>query len=49
MAELYRLKILTLEKSVYDADVKSIVAPGADGYFGVLAQHAPLIAALRSE
>ena len=47
MAELFRLKILTLEKSAYDADVKSIVVPGLDGYFGVLAHHAPLIAALQ--
>lgn len=47
MAELFRLRILTLEKSVYDADVKSIVAPGAEGYFGVLAHHAPLVAALQ--
>ena len=47
MAELFRLRILTLEKSAYDADVKSIVVPGLDGYFGVLAHHAPLIAALQ--
>lgn len=47
MAEVFRLKILTLEKSVYDADATSIVVPGVDGYFGVLAHHAPLMAALQ--
>jgi F-type H+-transporting ATPase subunit epsilon len=47
VAELFRLKILTLEKSVYDADVKSIVAPGVEGYFGVLAHHAAMTAALQ--
>jgi len=47
MAELFRLRILTLEKSVYDGDVASIIAPGVDGYFGVLAHHAPLIATLQ--
>ncbi len=47
MAEPFRLKILTLEKSVYDADVTSIIAPGLEGYFGVLAHHAPMTAALK--
>ncbi len=47
MAELFRLKILTLEKSAYDADVTSIIVPGMEGYFGVLAHHAPLTAALQ--
>ncbi|MBN1503675.1 MAG: ATP synthase F1 subunit epsilon [Candidatus Eisenbacteria bacterium] len=47
MADLYRLKVLTLEKSVYDADVRSLVAPGLEGYFGVLAHHAPFVAALQ--
>jgi F-type H+-transporting ATPase subunit epsilon len=47
MASVFRLKILTLEKIVLDADVVSIVVPGVDGYFGVLAHHAPLTAALQ--
>jgi len=47
VAELFRLRILTLEKSVYDADVISIIVPGLDGYFGVLAHHAPLVATLQ--
>ena len=33
-----------LERSV---DVELVTVPGAEGYFGVLARHAPLISALR--
>jgi F-type H+-transporting ATPase subunit epsilon len=47
MASVFRLRIFTLEKSVYDSEVRSIVVPGHEGYLGVLAHHAPLIAALR--
>ncbi len=47
MASVFRVKIFTLEKSVYDAEATSVVAPGLQGYFGVLAHHAPLVAALR--
>ncbi|UCF78502.1 MAG: ATP synthase F1 subunit epsilon [Candidatus Eiseniibacteriota bacterium] len=43
----FRLRILTLEESFYEGDVDSLIAPGADGYFGVLAHHAPMLAALR--
>ncbi|KPJ61285.1 MAG: hypothetical protein AMJ46_03085 [Latescibacteria bacterium DG_63] len=47
MSSLFRLKILTLEESLYEGDVNSLTAPGFEGYFGVLAHHAPLIATLR--
>jgi F-type H+-transporting ATPase subunit epsilon len=46
MKSLFSLKILTLEKSFYEGEVDSITAPGSEGYFGVLAHHAPLIATL---
>lgn len=39
----FKLKILTPEKTVFDAEVDSLVAPGADGGFGVLTDHAPMI------
>jgi F-type H+-transporting ATPase subunit epsilon len=45
MAE-YRLQIITLEKTVFDRQVVSIIAPGSEGYLGVLANHAPLLTAL---
>jgi len=46
MAE-FRLQIVTQERVVFDGDVSSIVAPGAAGYLGVLAHHAPLLTTLR--
>ena len=42
----YRLSVLTPERPVFEKDVVSIVAPGSEGYLGVLAHHAPLITAL---
>ncbi|MBI5266825.1 MAG: ATP synthase F1 subunit epsilon [candidate division Zixibacteria bacterium] len=44
---MFRLSIVTPERVVYDAEVKSLSAPGTDGYLGVLSQHAPLITALK--
>jgi F-type H+-transporting ATPase subunit epsilon len=46
MAKQFRLQVFTQEKKVVDELVTSVQAPGADGSFGVLADHAPLIAAL---
>jgi F-type H+-transporting ATPase subunit epsilon len=46
MAETFHLSLLTPEKSFLEAEVTSIVAPGSEGYLGVLAHHAPLITAL---
>ena len=45
MAQL-TCEILTPEQEVYTGEIKSITAPGVDGYFGVLNMHAPLITAL---
>ena len=44
---MFRLSIVTPEKVVYDADIRSLIVPGSDGYLGVLSHHAPLITALR--
>ena len=44
---MFRLSIVTPGKVVYDADIRSLVVPGADGYLGVLSQHAPLMTALK--
>ncbi|MHB8172379.1 MAG: F0F1 ATP synthase subunit epsilon [Thermincolia bacterium] len=41
-----RLEIVTPERVVFSEDVDFIVAPGSDGYLGVLANHAPLITSL---
>ena len=43
----YELMILTLARGeLYQGRVASLVAPGLEGYFGVLARHAPLVAQL---
>jgi F-type H+-transporting ATPase subunit epsilon len=44
---MFRLSIVTPQEVFYDADIRSLVAPGKDGYLGVLSNHAPLITALR--
>jgi F-type H+-transporting ATPase subunit epsilon len=46
MAESFHLSVLTPQRSVLEAEVLSIVAPGSAGYLGVLAHHAPLVTAL---
>lgn len=44
MAETFQLKVVTPERVVLQGDFVSVTAPGADGYFGVLAHHAPMLA-----
>lgn len=46
MAKQFRLQVFTQEKKVVDENVTSVVLPGEDGYFGLLADHSPLIASL---
>jgi F-type H+-transporting ATPase subunit epsilon len=46
MAREFRLQVYTQERKVIDEPVTSIIAPGEDGYLGVLADHAPLITTL---
>ena len=37
---------MTPMKSAFKGDVRTLIARGTDGYFGVLANHAPMLAAL---
>ncbi len=46
MAATFRLQVATPEKPVFSGQARSLVAPGAEGYFGVLANHAPMVALL---
>lgn len=42
------LEIITPECEVYKGEASSLLLPGIDGYFGILNNHAPLIAALKA-
>ncbi len=42
----FRLTVFTQEKAVLDQQVLSIIAPGSEGYLGVLRDHAPLVTQL---
>jgi F-type H+-transporting ATPase subunit epsilon len=41
------LEIITPEKKIYSGDVEAVKLPGAEGSFGVLKNHAPIIATLK--
>jgi F-type H+-transporting ATPase subunit epsilon len=41
-----RLQILTPEKTAFDGEAESVLAPGESGVFEVLKDHAPILAAL---
>ena len=43
----FSLSIVAPDRTVFDGPVNSVLAPGTDGYFGILASHVPLIAALK--
>ena len=46
MAKAYQLSVLTPERAVFEGQVEYLEAPGIDGYFGVLADHAAFVTAL---
>ncbi len=48
MAEGTKLEIVSPEKLLFSQTVRSATVPGADGYFTVLGDHAPLMTTLRS-
>ena len=44
--ELMKLEIVTPDGMIFDAEVKQVTLPGAEGEFGVLAKHATLVSLL---
>lgn len=47
MASDFTLSVVAPDRLVVEDQAISVVAPGSEGYFGVMAGHVPLIAALR--
>jgi F-type H+-transporting ATPase subunit epsilon len=46
MPPLFDLMMVAPDREIYHGRAQGLVAPGVEGYFGVLAHHAPMIAAL---
>lgn len=46
MPPRYRLTVISPDRAIYQGRVEGLVAPGVEGYFGVLAHHAPMVAEL---
>jgi F-type H+-transporting ATPase subunit epsilon len=42
-----KLEIITPDKKLFEGEIKSAVFPGSEGSFGVLDNHAPMIATLK--
>jgi F-type H+-transporting ATPase subunit epsilon len=43
----YPLRVVSVERSLFEGEVEFIIANGADGELGVMARHAPLMTILR--
>ena len=48
MAATFSVSLVTPEGPAFEGDVEMLIVPGADGEFGVLARHAPLVALLNA-
>lgn len=47
-APAFALRVVTPEETVFAGDAVELTAPGSEGSFGILAHHAPLLAALKA-
>lgn len=47
MAKEFALSVVAPDREVVAENVTSVIAPGTSGYFGVMADHVPLVAALK--
>jgi F-type H+-transporting ATPase subunit epsilon len=43
----YPLRVVSVERSLFEGEVEFIIAKGADGELGVMARHAPLMTVLK--
>ena len=42
-----KLEIITPDKKLFEGSVKSAIFPGSEGSFGIMNNHAPMIATLK--
>ena len=47
MAGTFKFELVSPERVLLSEDAEQVVVPGADGDFGVLVGHAPLVSTLR--
>ena len=47
MATAFHVTVLTPERTVFEGEAIHLLAPGSEGYLGVLAHHAPLLTSLK--
>ncbi|MFP4382050.1 MAG: F0F1 ATP synthase subunit epsilon [Candidatus Sumerlaeia bacterium] len=43
----FHIQIISPERVEFEGKIRSLVAPGEDGFIGILANHAPLLANLK--
>ena len=48
MAKNFQVGIYSAEKTLYEGQVISLVVPSESGYLGILADHTPVVAKLKS-
>jgi F-type H+-transporting ATPase subunit epsilon len=46
--QTFNLRILTPEQTLFEGEVIATILPGVEGFFEILAHHAPLIAMLKA-
>lgn len=46
MGRTMKLEIVTPERTIIEENVSSLVAPGSEGYLGIMGNHLPLVASL---
>jgi F-type H+-transporting ATPase subunit epsilon len=44
----FTLDIVTLKKVAFSEEIKSVNAPGTEGYFSILANHTPFVSSLKA-